>query len=76
MNADHADAVRLYATGLLGADDWPWRLTGIDPDGLDLACGDATLRLPFAERVTTAEQLRRVVVDLANQARAGEPRKG
>jgi heme iron utilization protein len=71
MNADHADAVRLYATKLLGAEDGPWRLTGLDPDGLDLASGDATLRLPFAERIATAEQLRKALVDLAGQARAG-----
>ena len=70
MNDDHADALRLYATKLLGAEDGPWRLTGLDPDGLDLARGDATVRLPFAERVTTAEQLRNVVVDLARRARA------
>jgi len=69
MNADHADAVRLYATKLLRADDGPWRLTGLDPDGLDLALGDATLRLPFAERVKSAEQLRTVVVELAQRAR-------
>ena len=70
MNADHAEAVRLYAVRLLGADDGAWRLTGLDPEGLDLACGDATLRLPFPQRVTTAEQLRKVVVDLAAKARA------
>ena len=70
MNADHAEAVRLYATKLLGAGDGPWRLTGLDPDGLDLACGDATLRLAFAERVTSAQQLRKVVVALAAQARS------
>ncbi len=70
MNNDHAEAVRLYATKLLGAEDGPWRLTGLDPDGLDLALGDATLRLPFPERVSTAEHLRRVVVDLATAARA------
>lgn len=69
MNDDHAEAVRLYATKLLGAEDGPWRLTGLDPDGLDLARGDATLRLPFPERILTAEQLRRVVVDLAKRAR-------
>jgi heme iron utilization protein len=69
MNTDHAEAVRLYATKLLGAADGPWRLTGLDPEGLDLALGDATLRVPFAERVATAEQLRRVVVDLASKAR-------
>lgn len=71
MNADHADAVRLYATKLLGAEEGPWRLTGLDPDGLDLACGDVTLRLAFAARVTTAAQLRQVVVNLAVQARSG-----
>ena len=71
MNDDHAEAVRLYATKLLGAEDGPWRLTGLDPDGLDLARGDATLRLPFPQRVTNAEQLRKVVVELAAKARAG-----
>src|SRR5580658_10740342 len=62
MNEDHAEAVRLYAVKLLGAEDGPWRLTGLDPEGLDLARGDATLRLPFSERVTSAEQLRAAVV--------------
>src|ERR1700691_3461154 len=71
MNEDHAEAVRLYATKLLGAEAGAWRLTGLDPDGLDFACGDATLRSPFAERVTTAQQLRKVVVELAAQARGG-----
>jgi putative heme iron utilization protein len=71
MNDDHAEAVRLYATKLLGAEDGAWRLTGLDPEGLDLARGDATARLPFTERVTSAEQLRKTVVDLAAKARAG-----
>jgi putative heme iron utilization protein len=71
MNDDHAEAVRLYATKLLGAEDGPWRLTGLDPDGLDLARGDATLRLPFPQRVIDAERLRKVVVELAAKARSG-----
>ena len=70
MNGDHAEAVRLYATKLLGAQDGAWRLTGLDPEGLDLACGDATLRLPFSERITGAEQLRKAVVELAAKARS------
>ncbi len=70
MNEDHAEAMRLCATRLLGAEEGKWRLTGLDPDGLDLALGDATLRLPFPERVTNPEQLRKVVVDLAAKARA------
>lgn len=31
MNDDHADAVELYATRLLGAPDGPWRFAGCDP---------------------------------------------
>jgi putative heme iron utilization protein len=70
MNDDHAEAVRLYAIKLLGGDDGAWRLTGIDPEGLDLARGEATLRLPFPQRVLSADQLRKTVVDLAAKARA------
>jgi putative heme iron utilization protein len=70
MNDDHAEAVRLYATKLLGARDAAWRVTGIDPDGLDLALGDATLRLAFPAPVATAEALRKVLVQLAQDARA------
>ena len=69
MNNDHAEAVRLYATKLLGAEDGAWRLTGLDPDGLDLALNEATLRLPFPERVASPERLREVVVNLAKTAR-------
>jgi len=70
MNQDHAEAVRLYACKLLDAEEGPWRLSGLDPEGLDLALGNATLRLPFARRVTNPEELRKVVVDLAKEARA------
>jgi heme iron utilization protein len=70
MNEDHAEAVRLYATKLLSAEDGKWRLTGLDPEGLDLALGDITLRLPFPERITSAQALRKMVADLAAKARA------
>jgi heme oxygenase (biliverdin-IX-beta and delta-forming) len=69
MNDDHADALALYATKLLGAAAGPWRMTGLDPDGLDLACGDAVLRLAFPQRITSATRLREVLADLAKQAR-------
>jgi putative heme iron utilization protein len=71
MNADHADAVRLYAVRLAGEEDGPWRISGIDPDGLDLMGGDRTARVAFPERVTGAAQLRAVLKALADTARAG-----
>lgn len=69
MNADHADAVRLYATRLLSETDGAWQVTGVDPDGLDLALGDRTARLPFAERVTNGLALRKTLAEYGTRAR-------
>jgi putative heme iron utilization protein len=71
MNADHAEACRLYATKLLGAPDGDWRCAGIDPDGIELQNGRTALRLPFPQRVTAPGPLRAVLKQLAEQARAG-----
>jgi hypothetical protein len=70
MNEEHADAVALYATALLKAEPGSWRVSGIDPDGLDLMLGDLALRLPFDTPVTSPEALRRTLVELAAKARA------
>jgi putative heme iron utilization protein len=70
MNADHADACRLYATKLLGGPDGDWRCVGIDPEGLELQQGRTALRLPFPRRVTAPGQLRAILKQLAEQARA------
>jgi putative heme iron utilization protein len=70
MNADHRDATNLYATRLLGADAGDWRCIGCDPDGIDLAAGAKTLRLDFPERVTGPGALRKMLVRLADEARA------
>jgi len=70
MNADHREAMNLYATRLLGAEAADWRCTGCDPDGIDLQAGTTTLRLDFPERVTGPAELRKMLVRLANEARA------
>ncbi len=70
MNADHAEAVSLMATRLLGMPAGDWRLTGVDPDGIDLRAGGLRARLDFAQRVTDAGALRHVLADLAKTARA------
>src|SRR5262249_55400748 len=70
MNSDHAEAVGRYAVQLLGARDGKWQVTGLDPDGLDLALGDATLRLAFGERITSPDQLRKTLVVLAGEVGA------
>jgi hypothetical protein len=70
MNADHRDALNLYATKLLGGASGDWHCTSIDPDGIDLQAGEVTLRLDFPERVTGASELRKMLVKLAELARA------
>jgi len=70
MNSDHRDATGLYATRLLGAQPADWRCAGCDPDGIDLQAGATTLRLDFPERVTGPAELRRMLVRLADEARA------
>ena len=70
MNADHREAINLYATRLLGAEPADWLCTGCDPDGLDLQGGAQTLRLDFPERVTGPGELRKLLVRLADEARA------
>ena len=70
INSDHRDTNSLYATKLLGAEAADWRCAGCDPDGLDLQAGGKTLRLDFPQRVTGPGELRKMLVQLADQARA------
>jgi putative heme iron utilization protein len=70
VNSDHADAVSLYATKLLGLPVGEWRMTGIDPEGCDLADGDRFARLLFPFRVDGPAGLRKALRVLAETARA------
>jgi heme iron utilization protein len=69
MNADHREAMNLYATKLLGSESADWRCTGCDPEGMDMQAERATLRLDFPTRVTGPGDLRKMLVALANEAR-------
>ena len=70
MNEDHGEALALYATRLAGAPAADWRATGLDPEGIDLAAGDAVARVPFDRRVADGAELRRLLVDMAQRARS------
>ena len=70
MNADHAEACRLYATKLLGGPNGAWTCVGVDPEGIELQCGRTALRLFFPQRVTGPGPLRAALKELAAKARA------
>jgi putative heme iron utilization protein len=71
MNEDHADALELYATALADAGPGSWRMTGIDPEGLDIVLGGQGRRIQFAQNVATPNEARTELVRLTAEARAG-----
>ena len=69
MNEDHRDAIRLYAEVLCKAETANWRLSGLDPEGLDLVAGDRIERFWFETPLGAPQDVRPVLVTLAKQAR-------
>ncbi len=69
MNEDDGEAIELYATRLAGASGGGWRMTGIDPDGIDLRRGGAVVRLDFPAPVGDPEGARAALAQLAREAR-------
>ena len=70
MNDDHLDAIAVYAREFAGApQDGGWIITGLDAEGMDLACGDDHRRVFFSTPLTDASQLRPVLVEMAKIAR-------
>src|SRR5262249_14944401 len=69
MNADHKDAIALYAEQLLGRSGDGWRMAGIDPEGCDLRAEGETARLDFAKPILTPLAARKALVALVKTAR-------
>jgi len=69
MNSDHSQAVGLYATELAGAPAGAWRLSGIDPEGIDLLCGATAVRIVFPKPIAGPAEARAALIALAQQAR-------
>lgn len=69
MNEDHGDALALYATAHAGGEPGDWRMTGIDPEGCDIARGADGRRIVFSRPILTPGDARKELVRLAEQAR-------
>ncbi|MER9566252.1 MULTISPECIES: HugZ family protein [unclassified Mesorhizobium] len=70
MNADHLDAIALYAGHFGGASGDGWTVAGFDADGMDLVSGDNVCRVFFPNPLQAARDLRPVLVDMAKAARS------
>jgi putative heme iron utilization protein len=69
MNEERAETIANYARRLLGRPGIGWRMTGIDPEGIDLRADGETARLDFAAPVLTPEAAQAALAELADQAR-------
>jgi len=69
MNDEHRDAVQAYARLLLGRERSDWRITGIDPEGIDLRADGQIARIAFDEPVRDPEEARNILVQLVKKAR-------
>ncbi len=73
MNQDHRDAIENYAVNLCGKkpsqSKVEWRMTGCDPQGIDMMQGDQVARLEFEVPCYTANDVREALVAFAKQAK-------
>ena len=69
LNVYHQDALARLATAIAGKPDGPWQATGIDPEGIDLGCGDRTARIAFPRLVRTLQDFREELPELVEAAR-------
>jgi heme iron utilization protein len=70
MNADHLDAIAVYARHYAKAPGEGWKLTGFDADGMDIASGDDARRIFFPQPLSDAAELRKTLVEMAKTGRA------
>ncbi len=70
MNADHLDAIAVYARHYAKASGEGWKISGFDADGMDIVCGDEARRIFFPQPLSDAAELRRTLVEMAKAARA------
>ncbi|MGH6867320.1 MAG: HugZ family protein, partial [Methylocella sp.] len=64
LNVHRQDALARLATAIAGKPDGRWRATGIDPEGIDLACDDRTARIAFPRPVRTLQEFREIWPEL------------
>ncbi|MFZ3328052.1 MAG: pyridoxamine 5'-phosphate oxidase family protein [Methylocella sp.] len=73
VNAHYQAALARLATAIAGKPDGPWQATGIDPEGIDLSCGDRTARIAFPRPVCTLLDLREILPELVKPTRPAAP---
>lgn len=69
VNAHYQAVLARFAAAPAGRPDGPWQATGIDPEGIDLGCGDRTARIAFSRPIRTLQDLHEILPELGEAAR-------
>ncbi|MCA0051576.1 HugZ family protein [Mesorhizobium sp. B283B1A] len=69
MNAEHLDAVAVYAHQFARASGEGWTIAGLDADGMDLVSGDNVCRVFFPQPLVAAGELRPALVEMVRSGR-------
>lgn len=69
MNSDHRDAIAVYARAFARAPHGDWIITGIDAEGIDIACGEDSRRVFFPQKLQASSEMRAVLVSMAAEGR-------
>jgi heme iron utilization protein len=79
VNTDHPDVAALLAAAFgepanvdRSGGAGPWRVVGLDPEGIDLGNDAAIVRVLFPHAVSTPNELRQTLVDLTAAARRAQ----
>ncbi len=71
INKDHSDTVRLLAAAGGKPQSANWKLTGIDPEGLDLAYADNIRRITFPKPLSSPDDIRPALIELFRTVQSG-----
>lgn len=75
MNADHLDAIAVYAQHFAKVSGNGWTIAGFDADGMDLVSGDDVCRVFFPQSLAAEPKLRPILVEMARAGRAAADAK-
>jgi len=75
MNADHAEALRLYCRAYAGVEASVAAMVGVDRHGMNLraqtVAGEQDVRIDFPRPVETTDAVRKVLIEMLAHARTG-----
>lgn len=69
MNSDHLETLKLYGTKLIRKRGKHWTMVSLDPEGIDLRCGNIIHRVNFPAPATNPHDIRKTLIQMSVKAK-------